>query len=185
MAATASSPVPVGTPMPRFDLPTVHDARVASADLDADVLVVMFLCNHCPYVRHVEDEIARVAEEYADDPVAFVAICSNDATSHPDDAPPRLAEQAERAGWPFPYAVDETQDVARAFRAACTPDFFVYDRDRTLAYRGALDGASPGNDVAPSGADLRRAVDRTLEGREVPEPHRPPLGCSIKWRGGG
>lgn len=180
--ATRSQATPLGVQAPSFDLPTVDGGSVALADLDAAAVVVMFVCNHCPYVRHVEDGIARVAADYAGEDVAFVAICSNDAETHPDDRPERLAEQAQRAGWSFPYAVDESQEVARAYGAACTPDLFVVDGDGTLAYHGALDGASPGNDVPVTGEDLRRALDHVLAAEPVPEPHRPAMGCSIKWK---
>ena len=180
--AVGSQMVPVGTPAPDFDLPTVDGGRVARDELDATALVVMFLCNHCPYVRHVENGLGAVARDHAEADVAFVAICSNDPESHPEDAPDGLRDQALRAGWTFPYAVDEDQSVARAYEAACTPDFFVYGPDRALAYRGAMDGASPGNDLPVDGTALRRAIRHVLEGEPVPEPHEPSMGCSIKWR---
>lgn len=180
--AVDSMMVPLGTPAPDFDLPTVAGGRVALVELDATAVVVSFLCNHCPYVQHVEAGLGALARDLADRDVAFVGICSNDAVAYPDDAPARLAEQAERAGWPFPYAIDEEQSVGRAYRAACTPDFFVYGPDRTLAYRGAMDTASPGNDDPVTGVFLRDAVEHVLAGETVPEPHTPSMGCSIKWR---
>lgn len=180
--AVSSQMVPLGTPAPPFDLPTVDGGRVALDDLDATAVVVAFLCNHCPYVQHVEHGLGALARDLVEDDVAFVGICPNDPTSHPDDAPPHLRDQADRAGWPFPYAIDEHQAVGRAYDAACTPDFFVYGPDRRLAYRGAMDGSSPGNDEPVDGADLRAAIDHVLAGEAVPEPHRPSMGCSIKWR---
>lgn len=183
MALTDPNHVDLGTPAPDFDLPTIDGGKVALADLDADVVVVVFACNHCPYVRHVEEELGRLAADYGDD-VTFVAVCSNDATSYPDDAPDRLREQAARAGWSFPYAVDESQEVARAYRAACTPDFFVFDRARRLTYRGAMDESSPKNGQPLTGSELRRAIDLTRSGQPVPQPHIPPLGCGIKWKPG-
>jgi peroxiredoxin len=180
--AVDSLMVPLGTPAPDFDLPTVDGERVSLDAIDATALVVMFLCNHCPYVKHVENGLGAVARDLADHDVAFVAICPNDPEAYPDDAPDGLRDPAQRAGWTFPYAVDEEQTVARAYQAACTPDFFVYGADRTLAYRGAMDGASPGNDRPVDGSALREAVEHVLAGQDVPEPHQPSMGCSIKWR---
>lgn len=171
--------VPLGTPAPNFDLPTVDGGKVALADLDQPVVCVMFLCNHCPYVKHVEDELGRIAAEFDD--VAFVGICSNDAEANPDDAPDGLRAQAQRAGWQFPYAVDADSSIGRAYNAACTPDFFVYGSDRELVYRGAMDGSSPGNGQPHDGRDLREALRLARGGEPVPEPHRPSMGCSIKW----
>lgn len=181
--AVDSLMVPLGTKAPDFDLPTIDGGRVASVDIDATALVVMFLCNHCPYVKHVENGLGAVARDHADDDVAFVAICPNDAEAYPDDGPDGLRDQADRAGWTFPYAIDQDQTVGRAYQAACTPDFFVYGPDRTLAYRGAMDGASPGNDRPVDGSALRAAIAHVLAGEDVPEPHQPSMGCSIKWRG--
>jgi len=179
--AVESQMVPLGTAAPDFDLPTVDEGRVALAGLDAPVVCVMFLCNHCPYVRHVEDEVGRIAAEFDD--VAFVGICSNDPTSHPDDGPDGLREQATRAGWRFPYAVDADSSVGRAYAAACTPDFFVHDAERRLVYRGGMDASTPGNDEPNDGAALRAALRHALAGESVPEPHQPSMGCSIKWAG--
>lgn len=180
--AVDSLMVPLGTPAPTFDLPTVDGGRVALDDLTERAVLVMFVCNHCPYVQHVEDELGRLAAEFADRDVAIVAICSNDAEAYPDDDADHLREQAARAGWTFPYAVDETQEVGRAYRAACTPDYFLYGPDRTLAYRGALDESSPRNGKPLTGELLRDALQRVLAGEAVPEPHIPSMGCSIKWR---
>lgn len=174
-----SQMVPLGTAAPEFDLPTVDDGGIALGAIDSPVVCVMFLCNHCPYVRHVEDELGRIAREF--DGVAFVGICSNDPNANPDDAPEGLREQATRAGWRFPYAVDADSAVGRAYRAACTPDFFLYDADRRLAYRGAMDASTPGNGEPNDGSDLRAALRHALVGQPVPEPHQPSKGCSIKW----
>lgn len=182
--AVDSLMVPLGTPAPTFHLPTISHGLVALDDIDATALVVMFLCNHCPYVKHVEQGLGELTADMADQDVAFVGICSNDPTRSPDDAPPGLADQAQRAAWDFPYAVDEDQSVGRAYQAACTPDFFVYGPDRRLAYRGAMDASTPGNDQPVTGEFLRTAVEHVLAGEPVPEPHTPSMGCSIKWREG-
>ena len=174
--------VPLGTPAPDFALPDLNGSTVRRDDFaDAPALLVAFLCNHCPYVKHVETEFGRLVGDYPD--LAVVGICTNDTGSYPDDSADHLAEQAKRAGWSFPYLVDESQDVGRAYQAACTPDFFLYDGQRHLAYRGAMDGSTPGNNVALTGELLRAAIDHVLVGERVPEPHRPSMGCSIKWRG--
>jgi peroxiredoxin len=182
MAAT-SEMVPLGTPAHEFTLPSVDGNTVSLADFaDAPALLVAFLCNHCPYVQHVERSLGKTLAEFDDRGLVTVGICTNDADAYPDDAPPGLAEQAARAGWTFPYLVDETQQVGRAYQAACTPDFFLYDSNRTLAYRGAYDGSTPGNNVPLTGDLLRDAMTNVLAGDPVPEPHRPSMGCSIKWR---
>jgi peroxiredoxin len=173
--------VPLGTPAPDFALPDLDDRSVDRRDFTgAPALLVAFLCNHCPYVQHVEVEFGRVLARHPD--LAVVGICTNDADAYPDDAPPRLAEQASRAGWTFPYLVDADQAVGRAYRAACTPDFFLYDAEHRLAYRGAFDDSTPGNRRPVTGALLEQAIIAVLAGQAVPEPHRPSLGCSIKWR---
>lgn len=177
--AVESTMVPLGTPAADFALPDVTGATVRLVDLPRPVLV-MFLCNHCPYVRHVEGELGRVLGRHPD--LAAVGICTNDAQAYPDDAPDRLAEQAARAGWTFPYLVDADQSVGRAYAAACTPDFFLYDGDGRLAYRGAFDESTPGNGLPVTGALLEDAIGRVARGEAVPEPHRPSMGCSIKWR---
>jgi peroxiredoxin len=179
--AVPSQMVPLGTPAPDFALPDLSGTTVKLGDLaDAPALLVMFACNHCPYVKHVESAVGRLLGGY--ETLATVAICSNDWNSYPDDAPPKLAEQAARAGWDFPYLLDESQDVARAYQAACTPDFFLYDADRLLAYRGSLDESTPGNGKPVTGERLRAAIDLVLSGRPVPEPQIPSMGCSIKFR---
>jgi peroxiredoxin len=179
--AVTSQMVPLGTASPDFALPDLSGTTVElTAFADAPALLVMFVCNHCPYVRHVEAGLGKLLGEF--DQLAVVAICSNDWTSYPDDAPPRLAEQAERAGWRFPYLLDESQDVARAYQAACTPDFFLYGVDRRLAYRGSLDESTPGNGKPVTGDRLRTAIELVLASQSVPEPHMPSMGCSIKYR---
>jgi peroxiredoxin len=183
--ALTSKMVPLGSPAPDFVLPAVDGRKVALTDFtDAPALLVMFLCNHCPYVRHVESVLGQVTREYVTRGLAVVGICSNDTASHPDDAAEHLAGQARRAGFDFPYLVDESQQVALAYRAACTPDFFLYDRDRKLAYRGQFDDSRPGSGVPVTGEALRAAVEDVLAGRPVPEPHRPSIGCGIKWKPG-
>jgi peroxiredoxin len=178
--AVASAMVPLGTPAPEFELADTSGRLHRSADFVGPALLVAFLCNHCPYVRHVEVALGQVLAGFPSLPVA--GICTNDAAAYPDDAPDRLAEQAARAGWVFPYLVDASQRVGRAFQAACTPDFFLYGADRRLAYRGAFDTSTPGNDQPVTGALLADAITRVLAGEPVPEPHRPSMGCSIKWR---
>jgi peroxiredoxin len=179
--AVSSSMVDLGTPAPDFALPDLAGTTVHLDDLrDSPALLVAFLCNHCPYVRHVEHELGRLIASYPS--LSAVGICTNDTQSYPDDAPPHLAEQVARAGWTFPYLVDADQKVGRAYQAACTPDFFLYDAQRRLAYRGAMDESTPGNNVPVTGALLRDAIEKVLAGEAVPEPHRPSMGCSIKWR---
>ena len=182
--AASSLMVPLGTPAPDFELPSADGTAVKLADLDGPALLVMFLCNHCPYVRHVEAELGKAVAEYAGRGVAAVGICSNDLDAYPDDGPAGMADQAGRAGWEFPYLLDEDQQVAAAYRAMCTPDLFVYGADRRLAYRGAFDDSTPRNGQPVTGALLRGALDRVLAGEPVPEPHRPSMGCSLKWRPG-
>jgi len=171
--------VPLGSEAPDFVLPDLTGATVRRADLRGPLLVA-FLCNHCPYVQHVEDTLGRVLAERAG--LSVVGVCTNDAQAYPDDAPEHLAEQAARAGWTFPYLVDNDQQVGRAYQAVCTPDFFLYDAAGRLAYRGAFDDSTPGNGRRVTGALLADAIDRVLRGEPVPEPHRPSMGCSIKWR---
>ncbi|HET6748709.1 MAG TPA: thioredoxin family protein [Actinomycetes bacterium] len=176
--------VPLGTPAPDFKLPSVGGQHVTLADLDGPALLVMFLCNHCPYVRHVERTLATTVAEYAERGVAAVAICSNDTDRNPDDGPAGLAEQARRAGFAFPYLADADQEAAKAYRAMCTPDLFVYDARRALAYRGAFDDSTPANGLPVTGERLRQALDLVLRGEPVPEPHKPSMGCSLKWKPG-
>ncbi len=184
MAAT-STMMPLGTPAPPFSLAD-PDGKVTSLDdlAGAPALLVMFLCNHCPYVRHVRDGLAALTAEYVDRGVAVVGINANDVEAFPADAPERMVEEAREAGYVFPYLVDETQEVAKAYGAACTPDFFLFDADRRLVYRGQMDDARPGSDEPVTGADLRAALDAVLAGDPVPDEQFPSMGCSIKWRPG-
>jgi peroxiredoxin len=185
--AVSSQMISLGTAAPTFSLPSVDGAAdgitVRLEDFaEAPVLLVAFLCNHCPYVRHIEATLGEVIAAYADRGVAAVGVCSNDIMSYPDDAPEALARQRSRAGWRFPYLVDESQQVARAFGAACTPDLFLYGPDRRLVYRGAFDASTPGNGVRVTGELLRGAFEATLAGQPPPAPHRPSMGCGIKWK---
>ena len=180
MALTPSTMLALGTPAPPFRLPDPAGRVVDLEDFAAaPALVVMFLCNHCPYVKHVADGVARFAKDYAGRGLAVVAINPNDAERYPDDAPPRMVEEAARRGYAFPYLVDASQAVARAYRTACTPEFYLFDGARRLVYRGQFDGSRPGNAVPVTGADLRVAADAVLAGRSAPADQRPSVGCSI------
>lgn len=183
--AVTSTMLELGTRAPDFTLTSTDGEKVSLDDLaDAPALVVMFLCNHCPYVKHVQDGLADLARQYQDRGVAFVGICSNDPESYPDDAPDRLAEQKQRVGFTFPYLVDESQEVATAYRAACTPDFFVFDGDQRLVYRGRMDPSRPDSGIPVTGEDLRAALDAVLAGDRVSDEQWPSMGCSIKFREG-
>lgn len=185
MAVANPFSVPVGTAAPDFRLPAIDGREVALGDFgSAPALLVAFLCNHCPYVRHVETALAAFAAEYAERGLVTVGINANDVLAYPDDDVAHMAEQAQRAGFGFPYLVDESQAVARAYRAGCTPDLFLYDRNRALAYRGEFDGSRPRSSVPVTGTTLRNAADLVLAGQPVPEPHPPAVGCSIKWKPG-
>jgi peroxiredoxin len=182
--AANSFMVPLGTPAPVFDLTAINGGSVSLADLKGSpATLVIFLSNHCPYVRHIEDGLGVLAADYGAR-LSIVAICSNDSVNYPDDDPTHLAEQAARAGFAFPYLLDDTQEVAKAYRAACTPDFFLYDAQLLLVYRGEFDGARPGNAVPVTGSSLRAAIDALIDGEPVPEEQIPSLGCGIKWKPG-
>ena len=185
MAAT-STMLPLGTEAPDFSLADVVSGRtVTLSDFEhEDALLVMFICRHCPYVKHVRPELARIGRDHAGSGLGIVAISPNDPNAYPEDAPENLAAEAVEAGYVFPYLFDETQEVAKAYTAACTPDFFLFDRKRRLAYRGQLDASRPGNGVPITGEDLRAAIDALLAGGSVSEEQRPSVGCSIKWRPG-
>ncbi|MBK9167306.1 MAG: thioredoxin family protein [Bryobacterales bacterium] len=184
MARTESFAPLLGTAAPAFSLPDVVTGELVSLDTFASrkSLLVMFICRHCPFVVHVQDELARLGNDYAGTDAGIVAISSNDAVSYPDDAPPRLKEMAESLGFRFPVCYDESQDVARAYGAVCTPDFFLYDRERRLAYRGQLDSSRPSNQLPVDGRSLRAAIEAVRQGKPVPQPQIPSVGCSIKWK---
>jgi peroxiredoxin len=186
MVKTASTQMlSLGAAAPDFALPDAVTGRsVKLSDFKGSPLVVAFICNHCPFVKHVQAGMAAFARDYAARGLAFVGINSNDVTDHPDDSPARMKEEARAAGYVFPYLFDESQAVAQAYKAACTPDFFLFDKAHKLVYRGQLDGSRPGNDVPVTGEDLRAAADAVLAGRPVATAQRPSLGCNIKWKKG-
>ena len=182
--AVSSPTTPLGTPLPPTTLPDVTGSEIdLAAHAGGRPLLVVFACNHCPYVRHLESALGALLAEYGDHGLAVVAVAPNDVSTHPDDDIPHLVEQADRAGWDFPYLVDTEQSAARAFGAVCTPDFFLYDAAHELFYRGAFDSSSPGNQQPLTGGDLRAALDAVLAGAPAPQPQRPAMGCSIKWKG--
>ena len=186
MVLTPSTMLPLGTPAPDFSLPNVDGKVVSLADFkDAKALLVIFMCNHCPYVIHVAPELARLAAEYQARGVAVVGINANDAATHPADSPEQMVHEVESRGYTFPYLYDESQDVAKAYRAACTPDFYVFDKDQRLVYRGQMDSSRPGSSVPLTGGDLRAALDAVLSGSGKPADQKPSIGCNIKWKAGG
>lgn len=185
MALTPSNMLELGTAAPDFALPDPTGRVVRRDDFAAATcLLVMFICNHCPYVKHVRAELARLGQDYLPRGVAVVAVNANDVTRYPADRPEKMAEEARAAGYNFPYLFDEAQTVAHAYRAACTPDFFLFDRDRRLVYRGQLDDSRPGNGVRVTGRDLRAALDNLLAGQPVAATQQPSMGCGIKWKPG-
>jgi peroxiredoxin len=177
--------VPLGTPAPSFQLPDTEGATVALDDFStAPALLVAFICNHCPYVKHVRSAFAKLARDYQAKGVAIVGINSNDAEAHPEDSPARMKEEKAAAGYSFPYLFDATQKVAKGYDAACTPDFFVFDKQRRLAYRGQMDASRPGNGKPNDGADLKAALDAVLAGKTPSVQQAPSIGCNIKWKPG-
>jgi peroxiredoxin len=185
MVKTASTMLPLGTAAPPFSLPDAAGKTVSLSDFDdAPALLVIFMCNHCPFVKHVADGLAALAKEYQRRGVAVVGINSNDVASFPDDAPAKMLEESRQRGYTFPYLHDQTQEVATAYRAACTPDFFLFDADRRLVYRGQMDASRPQSDVPVTGEDLRAALDAVLAGEPVAEDQTPSIGCNIKWKPG-
>lgn len=185
MTLTESTMLPLGTPAPDFALPDTDGGTVRLRDFDDDpVLVVAFICNHCPFVKHIQNAFASLAGEYMGRGVAVVAISSNDVESHPGDGPEAMRAEKARVGYPFPYLYDADQRVALAYRAACTPDFFVFDADRALVYRGRFDATRPGGDEPADGEDLQEVLDALLKGHEVPAEQFPSMGCNIKWKAG-
>jgi peroxiredoxin len=174
--------LPLGTPAPDFSLTdTVSGDPVSLSDCDGKALVVMFICNHCPFVIHIQDGLVSFGNDYRNTKVSVVGISANDAHKYPGDAPDKLAAMARRMGYSFPYLYDETQEVAKAYTAACTPDFFVFDADRTLVYRGQFDDSRPSNRIPVTGKDLREAVEAVLNDQEAPPVQKPSIGCNIKW----
>jgi peroxiredoxin len=185
MAMTASTMLPLGTQAPPFRLPDTTGRMVSLEDLDgAPALLVMFICNHCPYVKHVRNGLTKLAKDYQAKGVAVVAISSNDVAAYPDDSPEKMREEAQAAGYTFPYLYDETQEVAKAYRAACTPDFYVFDGQRRLVYRGQMDDSRPNSGRPVTGTDLRAALKAVLAGHAAPEEQIPSAGCNIKWKPG-
>jgi peroxiredoxin len=186
MAVTPSTMARLGTPAPDFELPDVLSAQriPLKTFVGKKALLVMFLSRHCPFVQHVKEELGRLGKDYAAKGVGIVAIASNDIESYPEDAPESLREMAAEAGITFPFCYDESQEVAKAYAAACTPDFFVYDQSRKLVYRGQLDDSRPGNGQPVTGRDLRAALDAVLAGRPVSPDQKPSIGCNIKWKAG-
>ena len=185
MAQTPSTMLELGTEAPYFALPEPATGKTVSSDsFTGRPMLVAFVCNHCPFVKHIQKGFVAFAGEYQPKGLGIVAISSNDVTTHPDDGPEKMAEEARDARYTFPYLFDETQEVAKSYRAACTPDFFLFDEDRKLVYRGQFDGARPGNSIPVTGKDLRAAADAVLAGGQPSADQAPSVGCNIKWRPG-
>lgn len=183
MARTASTMLPLGTTAPDFNLPDTTSANVSLEDFkDAPALLIIFMCNHCPFVKHIIDPLVDFVKEYQNRGVAVVGINSNDVDSFPDDHPDKMAQLVKNKGLTFPYLYDQTQQVAKSYRAACTPDFFLFDKDRKLIYRGQMDDSRPGNDIPVTGKDLRFALDAVLAGKALEIDQKPSMGCNIKWK---
>ncbi len=185
MVRTLSTMAPLFSSAPDFRLPDTDGNLVSLHDFDGKpALLVMFICNHCPFVKHVRTKLAELTKQWMKKGVAVVAINSNDVATHPDDSPAKMKEEAKSAGYAFPYLFDETQEVAKAYTAACTPDFFLYDRNRRLVYRGQMDSSRPQTEIPVTGEDLTRAIDLTLKGAPLDSNQRPSMGCNIKWKAG-
>lgn len=184
MALTPSNMMAIGTTAPRFTLPDVVSNQNISFNESSQskATVVMFICNHCPYVKHIHEDIGKLANDYQSKEITFLAISSNDAENYPADAPQKMKELAEKLNYTFPYLYDETQEVAKAYQAACTPDFYIFDQNRKCVYRGQFDDSRPGNGIPVTGNDLREALDAILDGNPVTEKQKPSLGCNIKWK---
>ncbi len=184
MAQTPSTMLPLGTIAPEFKLPdTVSGKWLSLADLKSNIAtVMMFICNHCPYVKHVQHELIRLAQDYQARGISFIAISSNDVVAYPEDSPQKMKEVALHLNYPFPYLFDESQDVARAYQAACTPDFYIFDGALRLVYRGQCDDSRPKNNIPVTGKDMRAALDNVLEGKPVSAEQKPSMGCNIKWK---
>ncbi|MGV2826855.1 thioredoxin family protein [Myxosarcina sp. GI1(2024)] len=186
MVKTASTMLPLGTSAPEFELQDVVSGQKISLDTfaDAEALLVMFICQHCPFVKHVKEEIAQIGKDYSDRPLGIVAISANDVENYPDDSPEHLLKMAKELDLNFPFCYDETQEVAKTYTAACTPDFFLFDGDKKLVYRGQLDDSRPSTDIPVTGKDLRGAIDAVLAGKPVDPNQKPSIGCNIKWKPG-
>ena len=186
MVKTLSTMLPLGTKTPDFSLEDAVSGNKISLDTftDKKALLVMFICVHCPFVKHLQDALAAVGKEYVDKGLGGVAISSNDITTHPGDAPDKMKEMAATLGFNFPFCYDESQEVAKAYTAACTPDFFLFDSNNTLVYRGQFDDSRPGNDVPVTGKDLKAAIEEVLLDRKVDTQQKPSIGCNIKWKAG-
>ena len=183
--AVTSTMLPLGTKAPEFGLPNTAGNTVSLSNFrDAPAMLVVFMCNHCPYVKHIREALVELVKEYQAKGVAAVGINSNDVETYPDDSPELMAQEVKNFGYTFPYLYDETQEVAKAYRAACTPDFFLFDVQRRLVYRGQMDSSRPGNDRPLSAEDLRDALDAVLSGSEVASEQKPSMGCNIKWKQG-
>jgi len=184
MALKESNMLALGTKAPAFDLPdTVSGKNLSLASLQSEkATVIMFICNHCPYVIHINEELVALAKSYQEKGVSFIAISSNDVNNYPQDGPDKMKVHAETVGYPFPYLYDESQEVAKAYDAACTPDFYVFNNNMDLAYRGRMDAASPGNGKENNGADLRNALDSLLSEQAISDVQHPSMGCNIKWK---
>jgi peroxiredoxin len=184
MVKTASTMLPLGSAAPDFALPGVDGQNVSRTDFAGRPLLVVFMCNHCPFVIHLRNAIVKFAQQYREQGLAIVGISSNDVATHPDDSPALMREDAQKYGYTFPYLYDESQAVAKAYRAACTPDFFLFDRQHKLVYRGQFDDSRPQSGIPVTGQDLRAACDAVLAGRSVPPDQKPSIGCNIKWKAG-
>ncbi|MBN1765778.1 MAG: thioredoxin family protein [Sedimentisphaerales bacterium] len=183
MVKTESNMLALGTEAPDFSLPDVKGKLVSLTDYkDAPALLVIFMCNHCPFVVHIREKLVELVKDYQQRGVAVVGINSNDVANYPEDSPAKMAEYAQKYGYTFDYLFDDTQEVARAYRAACTPDFFLFDQDRRLVYRGQMDDSRPGSRIPVTGTDLTAAIDALLAGRDVPPNQIPSMGCNIKWK---
>ncbi|NJL82573.1 MAG: thioredoxin family protein [Chloroflexaceae bacterium] len=186
MALTPSTMLPLGTAAPDFQLPEVVSGKIISLDTfkDCSALLVMFICRHCPFVKHVQAELARLGQDYVSKGLGIAAISANDIGNYPEDSPEKLREMAQELNFNFPFCFDDSQDTAKAYTAACTPDFFLFDRDRRLAYRGQLDESRPSNHLPVTGSDLRAAIEALLAGKAVNSEQKPSIGCNIKWKPG-
>ena len=184
MSLTPSTMLPLGTIAPDF---TLMDSKtktmVSLSEVKSNIAtVIMFICNHCPYVIHVQQELVKLANDYQPQDISFIAISSNDVATHPDDSPENMRQVAKELGYPFPYLYDETQAIAKAYQAACTPDLYIFDQDSKCVYRGRLDDSSPGNDLPVTGNYIRTALDNILAGKPIDHEQKPSMGCNIKWK---